>query len=282
MKKIISIITLMCAVLGLTACNTESANGGVETSNKLAINVSNDTASASTSYMNIQKPSISGDSSEGISSDGSDSTEQSSEPESTLPLVPVNGAVMADSTSLGEFIINGVAFNITESLTATELCERMDGDFGNWGLGYDDYSNKWGFDDKVGYYFFGAGLGYPFGGDKVYVEALDENGELVTKWRNMTDDGKPDFDDYSIKGIRFSVQSIPDFVHFIGGLEVGRPPEYYEELLGKGYEVENTDDKYGFTNYRISIYKTSSVTMVIEYREEREEWYNESITLIKN
>lgn len=279
MKKIISVLTLMCVTLGLTACNTELSNNNAETSNKFAINVSNDIASASTSYVNIQKPSVSSEPSEDVSPSGSDSTEQLPKTEDTLPLVPENGVLMNDSTALGEFIINGVAFNITEDLTANEMCERMEADFGNWGLGYDNYNNKRGFDDKIGYYFFGVGLGYPFGGDKVYVEAVDENGELVTKWRNMTDDGKPNFDGYSIKGIRFSKQTEPDFVHFIGGLEVGKQPEYYEELLGKGYEVENTDSDY---EYRISIYKTSSVTMVIEYRENRDEWYNESITLIKN
>lgn len=286
MKKIITIFVLTCAItLNLTACNIETPNDEGSTSNKLPINVSNDIAETSTSYVEIQKPPVSSGTSENTSENTSSDNSGGTDPslEDPLPLVPDNGAMMDASTSLGEFIINGIMFNITEpDLTPNDIGERVGGNFGNWGLGYDDYNSKQGLDDKAGYRFYGAGFSYAGGGDAVYIEALDKNGELITDWRYMSDEGELTYDDYTVKGIRFSVQTTPAFVHFIGGLEVGKQPEYYEELLGKGYEVERIDDEYSYMSYRLSIYKTPTVTMVLEYREKQRMWYNESITLIKN
>lgn len=282
MKKIITIFILACAlVLNLTACNIKTTSETRSTPNKLPVNTSNNNIETSTSYVEIQKPPASGGTSENTSSDNSDSTGQPLE--DLLPLVPENGAAMDASTPLGEFIINGTMFDITEpNLTPNDIGERVGGNFGNWGLGYDDYNSKQGLGDKAGYRFYGAGFNYAGSGDAVYIEALDENGKLITDWRYMSDEGELTYDDYRVKGIRFSVQTTSALVHFISGLEVGKQPEYYEELLGKGYMVERIDNEYSYMSYRLSIYKTPTVTMVLEYRQKQGAWYNESITLIKN
>lgn len=285
MKKLIAILTLCAAVFGLTACNRSSGDESASSS-ALPINTSNTLADANTSYFGIRKPS--GDTSN-TSSGGFSNIDLSD-------LVPKNGAMLGDSTPLGEFDIAGVSFDITDDISPNVLCERVGGMFGNWKPALSG-SNAYEWNDsESGYCFSGDYFTHAYAPDGIYVEALDANG-LVTSWRTMDEDGNPTYDDYTIKGISFNYSGMnnPTLVHFVIGIEVGKSPDYYNDLLGKGYEIEGTvEDAFSHPStvpYKLSIYKTSTATMVLEFRQYGDDvfdtslvgqWYNERITLIKN
>lgn len=296
LKKTITIFTLVCAVvLTMTACNNkEGASGDIDVAaSTLPVNTSNDITPTSTTEFEKQKPTSGGDTSNGTTSSDTGSTSAPSGSGGTsltdvIKLVPDNGAMMDDAAPLGNFIINGIMFDITEpDLTPNVIGERVGNNFGYWGLGYDDYNShkRAELGDDAGYQFYGGAFSYAGGSDNFYIEALDDNGQLITEWRYMTQEGELTYEDYHVKGIRYSRQSSPEFVTFTSGLVVGNQPEYYENILGKGYEVnvsKTDEDGYEYNHYRLSIYKTPSVTMVIEYREKQNTWYNDSITLIRN
>ena len=279
MKKRIAIIaTAIMMAMSLTACGekeTSNDNGG----GSLPVDTSSDKLATSTSYIESST----------TSSEESSTTETSTPapaPADPNALVPAVGVKMGDDLLLGEFVVNGAVFNIADDLTVNEICEKVDPDMGPWG--YDLYLSEFygrELDEKLGISFYAQG----FTEANLFIEAT-ENGELVDDWAytNSRTDKAP-FEvlkDYKVKAI---VASGADLewngevigTHFVGGLQIGEAPEYYEDVLGKGYELEGYNNERS-RDERLSIYRNSTVTMVIDYRLVTEGWRCQSITLFKN
>ena len=289
MRKTVKYFALACVVmLALTACSDgkQTPTGG---------NSSSDTKNSSTSTTSSGKSTTK-------SSTGSAKSESKVEEEKPPELitvgsqltsdgrrfVPETGAKVSDDIELGKFIINDAEFDIADpNLTLPDVCDSVGSKFGYWDMGYNDYEGEKWLGDKAGYYIYCGLFSTPRGGVGVHFEALDKDGNLLEnaewKLRQSTEENLTPFDDLEIKAVRFEDPDHTGYVLFTGmGLEVGRQPKYYEEFLGKGYEVEVSNKDNRLQNYMLSIYKNSYVTLVIEYRKSAGTWYNECITVIKN
>lgn len=282
-KRIAIIVTAIMMAMSLTACDekeTSSNDGG-----SLPVDTSNDKIDTSTSYIESQTPEI-------PESSNTSSASETSKPVisvDNLPLAPANAVKMDDDLALGEFVINGTTFNVADDLTVNGICERASSRYGAWKN--DDKINSTGtvFDrdasylaDTVGFRFRGRRFSdYDGGVDAAYIEAT-RDGKLIDLWTDYPKEDRAPYEAFNNYKVKAVMCTGGDTVHFVGGLTIDEAPEYYEEMLGKGYEIEGYDPIVDF-NYRLSIYKNSTVTMVIEYREyDGYGWRCNSITLIKN
>lgn len=291
MKKRLAIIaTAIMMAISLTACGTKemSDNGG----GSLPVNASKDDVETSTSY--IETPTTSGSESSTETSTGGTSTPAPA-PADKNSLVPAFGAKMDDDLKLGEFVVNGIAYDIADDISVNEFCEDSTYKRGP----YMNDTDIMTYVEDVGIFYHGK----PIENSPISIEATI-NDELVEAKDWYVADirtEKAPFEqlaDYKIKAIRaFNYNDVENademgfVVRFVGGLTTGEALEYYEELLGKGYEVETIDPEWK-RDIRLSVYKNSTVTMVIEYRnegginlltgEQEDKWICYSIILFKN